>query len=68
MLWRILQANSGLPVDTLVCFANSGKEVEAPLRFVRECAERWQGPVHWLDTALRSHSSAPAMMATSSRR
>lgn len=49
MLWRVLQANGGLPADTLVCFANSGKEVEAPLRFVRECAERWQVPVHWLE-------------------
>ena len=33
MLWRVLQANAGLPADTVVCFANTGKEVEATLRF-----------------------------------
>ena len=49
MLWRILQANGGLPADTLVCFANTGKEVEATLRFVRDCAELWQVPIHWLE-------------------
>ena len=49
MLWRILQANGGLPADTLVCFANTGKEVEATLRFVRACAELWQVPIHWLE-------------------
>lgn len=49
MLWRVLQANGGLPADTVVCFANTGKEVEATLRFVRDCAERWQMPIHWLE-------------------
>ena len=39
MLWRVLQANSELPTDTVVCFANTGKEVEATLRFVPDCAE-----------------------------
>src|SRR3546814_8040482 len=29
MLWRVLQTNGGLPADTVVCFANTGKEVEA---------------------------------------
>lgn len=46
MLWRVLQANNGLPPDTMVCFAYTGKEVEATLRFVRDCAERWQVPIH----------------------
>jgi 3'-phosphoadenosine 5'-phosphosulfate sulfotransferase (PAPS reductase)/FAD synthetase len=49
MLWRVLQANGGLPADTVVCFANTGKEVEATLRFVRDCAEQWQVPIHWLE-------------------
>ena len=49
MLWRVLQANGGLPADAVVCFANTGKEVEATLRFVRDCAERWQMPIHWLE-------------------
>ena len=49
MLWRVLQANGGLPADTVVCFANTGKEVEATLRFVRDCAAHWQVPIHWLE-------------------
>src|SRR3546814_14856459 len=49
MLWRVLQTNGGLPADTVVCFANTGKEVEATLRFVRDCAEHWQVPIRWLE-------------------
>lgn len=49
MLWRVLQANGGLPGETLVCFANTGKEVEATLCFVQECARRWRVPIHWLE-------------------
>ncbi|MGK8436745.1 phosphoadenosine phosphosulfate reductase family protein [Ectopseudomonas hydrolytica] len=49
MLWRVLQANAGLPSETLVCFANTGKEVAATLRFVRDCAEQWHVPIHWLE-------------------
>ncbi|WP_338807030.1 phosphoadenosine phosphosulfate reductase family protein [Pseudomonas chlororaphis] len=49
MLWRVLQANGGLPADTLVCFANTGKEVEATLCFVRDCATHWHVPIHWLE-------------------
>lgn len=49
MLWRVLQSNSGLPADALVCFANTGKEDEATLEFVRECAQRWNVRIHWLE-------------------
>ncbi len=49
MVWRVLQSNAGLPPDTVICFANTGKEVEATLRFVRECGERWHVPIHWLE-------------------
>lgn len=49
MLWRILEANGGLPMDAAVCFANTGKEEEATLRFVRDCGERWGVPIHWLE-------------------
>ena len=39
MLWRVLQSHGGsLPDDCVVCFANTGKEEEATLRFVRECS------------------------------
>ena len=49
MLWRVLQSNSGLPADALVCFANTGREEEATLRFVHRCAREWGVPIHWLE-------------------
>jgi 3'-phosphoadenosine 5'-phosphosulfate sulfotransferase (PAPS reductase)/FAD synthetase len=49
MLWRVLQSNGGLPADAVVCFANTGKEEEATLEFVRDCAERWNVPITWLE-------------------
>jgi 3'-phosphoadenosine 5'-phosphosulfate sulfotransferase (PAPS reductase)/FAD synthetase len=49
MLWRVLQSNSGLPADALVCFANTGREEEATLRFVQDCAEQWGVPLHWIE-------------------
>jgi 3'-phosphoadenosine 5'-phosphosulfate sulfotransferase (PAPS reductase)/FAD synthetase len=49
MLWRVLQTNGGLPAQTVISFANTGKESEATLQFVRDCAERWQVPIHWLE-------------------
>lgn len=50
MLWRVLQSHGGkLPADAVVCFANTGKEDEATLRFVRDCGERWGVPIVWLE-------------------
>lgn len=49
MLWRVLQSNGGLPDDAVVCFANTGKEDEATLRFVRRCAIEWGIEIHWLE-------------------
>ncbi len=50
MLWRVLQAHGGkLPADCHVVFANTGKEDEATLRFVRDCAERWSVPITWVE-------------------
>jgi 3'-phosphoadenosine 5'-phosphosulfate sulfotransferase (PAPS reductase)/FAD synthetase len=49
MLWRVLQSNGGLPADALVCFANTGREEEATLRFVRDCAERWGVHITWVE-------------------
>jgi 3'-phosphoadenosine 5'-phosphosulfate sulfotransferase (PAPS reductase)/FAD synthetase len=49
MLWRVLQSNGGLPADAVVCFANTGKEEEATLRFVNECATRWSVPINWVE-------------------
>lgn len=49
MLWRVLQSNNGLPDEARVCFANTGKEEEATLRFVERCSTEWGVPITWLE-------------------
>lgn len=50
MLWRVLQANGGkLPSDAVVCFANTGKEEEATLQFVRDCSAEWGVSITWVE-------------------
>lgn len=49
MLWRVLQENDGLPDEAIVCFANTGKEEEATLEFVRDCEQKWNVPIIWLE-------------------
>jgi len=49
MLWRVLQSNGGLPEEAIVCFANTGKEDEATLKFVRDCSEAWGVPISWVE-------------------
>ena len=49
MLWRILQSNNGLPDEAIVCFANTGKEEESTLEFVRDCEINWNVPIHWVE-------------------
>ena len=50
MLWRILQAHGGkLPEDVRAVFANTGKEMAETLDFLRECSERWNVPITWVE-------------------
>lgn len=49
LLWRVLQANGGLPDETKVIFANTGKEMPETLDFVRDCGERWGVPIVWVE-------------------
>jgi 3'-phosphoadenosine 5'-phosphosulfate sulfotransferase (PAPS reductase)/FAD synthetase len=49
MLWRVLQSNRGLPDEAIVCFANTGKEDEATLEFVRDCEINWGVKINWLE-------------------
>lgn len=50
MLRQILDAHGGrLPDDVKVCFANTGKEHEATLWFVNQCAIRWGVAIAWLE-------------------
>jgi len=49
MLWRVLQSNGGLPEEAKVLFCNTGKEEEATLEFVRNCGQRWNIEITWLE-------------------
>ena len=48
MLWRFIDANDGLPDDCIVTFANTGKEMNQTLNFVKDCEEYWDIPIVWL--------------------
>jgi hypothetical protein len=67
MLWRVLQSNGGLPDEAVVCFANTGKEDEATLRFVRDCAEWWSVPISWAEYRDDAQGYAMVDFASASR-
>jgi 3'-phosphoadenosine 5'-phosphosulfate sulfotransferase (PAPS reductase)/FAD synthetase len=50
MLWRVLQSHQEvLPQNCHVVFANTGKEEEATLEFVRDCGDKWGVPIIWIE-------------------
>lgn len=50
MLYKVLEAHDmSLPDDCVVCFANTGKEDEATLKFVHDCETHWNVPIVWLE-------------------
>jgi 3'-phosphoadenosine 5'-phosphosulfate sulfotransferase (PAPS reductase)/FAD synthetase len=50
MLHKVLERGGGqLPSDAVVCFANTGKEDEATLKFVHDCQTHWNVPIVWLE-------------------
>lgn len=54
MLYHVLEAfDFVLPHDVIVTFANTGKEREETLQFVKECTDRWKVDVRWLEYVRR---------------
>ena len=50
MLYKVLEAHDmSLPSDAIVCFANTGKEDEATLKFVHDIETKWNVPIHWIE-------------------
>lgn len=68
MLWRVLQAHGmSLPPEARVCFANTGKEDEATLRFVQACSDHWDIPITWLEYQSSSPGYREVTFETASR-
>ena len=67
MLWRVLQSNGGLPAEAVVCFANTGKEDEATLRFVRDCGQQWSAKITWVEYRSNDDGFAVVDFNTASR-
>ena len=62
MLYQVLEAHQmSLPPEAIVCFANTGKEDEATLKFVKDCQDNWNVPITWLEY----QSEAPKYKAVS---
>lgn len=68
MLHRILEANHGIPEGSVVCFANTGKEEEATLKFVRDCEKNWNIPIVWLEYADNEEKFKVVNFETASRK
>ena len=50
MLHKVLEAHNGkLPDCAKVTFANTGVEMPETLDFVRDCQEKWNVPITWLE-------------------
>ena len=49
MLYKILEANNGLPDRAKVIFTNTGREMEQTLDFVQECSDKWNVDIKWLE-------------------
>ena len=50
LLRKILDSYNGkLPKDIIICFANTGKELDETLDFIHEIETRWKLPIHWLE-------------------
>jgi hypothetical protein len=68
MLYKVLEANDGkLPEDSMVIFANTGKEDEETLKFVKACQDHWNVPITWVEYRAEKPGYAIVDYATASR-
>jgi 3'-phosphoadenosine 5'-phosphosulfate sulfotransferase (PAPS reductase)/FAD synthetase len=67
MLYRVLEANGGLPDVARVVFANTGKEEPATLDFVRDCGKNWRVHIDWIEYRADGHGWALVDYETASR-
>jgi 3'-phosphoadenosine 5'-phosphosulfate sulfotransferase (PAPS reductase)/FAD synthetase len=59
MLYKVLEAGGGqLPNEAIVCFANTGKEDEATLKFVHDCETHWCVKITWLEYTVENEENA----------
>tara|TARA_R100000234_G_C4979405_1_gene170058 strand:- start:361 stop:1182 length:822 start_codon:yes stop_codon:yes gene_type:complete len=49
MLYQILKANDGLRDDVVVAFANTGREMQGTIDFIKEIQSRWNVNIRWLE-------------------
>lgn len=49
MMLKIMLDNGMIGADTVVAFANTGKEREETLEFVRDCGEAWGIKIWWVE-------------------
>lgn len=49
MLYKILEANNGLPDEAKVIFANTGKEDLKTLDFIEKVSKEWKVEITWLE-------------------
>lgn len=69
MAHKIIEAYGGtLPDDIVIVFANTGKEMEATLKFVHDCEVHWGIPIVWLEFDPKAeHSTKIVSYETASR-
>jgi 3'-phosphoadenosine 5'-phosphosulfate sulfotransferase (PAPS reductase)/FAD synthetase len=66
MLRKVLDANPDRS-NLIVTFANTGKEHEATLEFVRDCEMHWGVPIIWLEYRAEAPGFAVVTFETASR-
>jgi 3'-phosphoadenosine 5'-phosphosulfate sulfotransferase (PAPS reductase)/FAD synthetase len=68
MLWKVLEANNNkLPEESMVIFANTGKEDEETLKFVKSCQDNWNVPITWVEYRAEKPGFAIVNYETASR-